>query len=151
MAQTQTAPDVQNTPAPYPNAASTETEPMEEPKKRNPLVLIIVALLLLAGGYYGFTRYQFAKAHESTDDAQVEGDVYPVLPRVGGPVLEVKVDDNMPVKKGQVLVTLDQADYQQRVNAAEAALFAAQAQVTAARAGVALPKPTFAPPKPASA
>ena len=108
---------------------------MDEPKKRNPLVLLIVALVLLAGGYYGFTRYQFAKAHESTDDAQVEGDVYPVLPRVGGPVLEVKVEDNQPVKKGDVLVTLDQADYQQRVNAAEAALAAAQAQVAAARAG----------------
>jgi membrane fusion protein, multidrug efflux system len=137
MAQTQTAPDTHNTPAPYSNATAQETEVSEEePRKRNPLVLIILALVLLAGGYYGFTRYQFAKAHESTDDAQVEGDVYPVLPRVGGPVLEVKVDDNQPVKKGQVLVTLDQADYQQRVNAAEAALFAARAQVTAARAGV---------------
>ena len=135
MAQTETSPAVQNAPAPYPNAAA-ETAPLEKPKKRNPLALIILAIVLLAGGYYGFTRYQFAKAHESTDDAQVEGDVYPVLPRVGGPVLEVKVDENEPVKKGDVLVTLDQADYQQRVNAAEAALFAAQAQVTAARAGV---------------
>ena len=135
MAQPETSSAVQNAPAPYPHAA-TEGEHLAEPKKRNPLVLLIMAVILLAGGYYGFTRYQFAKAHESTDDAQVEGDVYPVLPRVGGPVLEVKVDDNQPVKKGQVLVTLDQADYQQRVNAAEAALFAAQAQVTAARAGV---------------
>ena len=133
MAQTETS--VQNAPAPYPHAAS-EAAPVEKPKKRNPLVLLIVALVLLAGGYYGFTRYQFAKAHESTDDAQVEGDIYPVLPRVGGPVLDVKVDDNQVVKKGEILVTLDQADYQQRVNAAEAALFAAQAQVTATRAGV---------------
>ncbi|MBF9223881.1 HlyD family secretion protein [Hymenobacter sp. BT662] len=109
---------------------------METPKKRNPLVFLILALILLGGGFYGFTRYQYAKAHEDTDDAQVEGDVYPVLPRVGGPVLEVKVDDNMPVKKGDVLVTIDPADYQQRVNAAEAALLAAQAQVTAARAAV---------------
>ena len=137
MAQTQTAPDTQNAPAPYPHAASTEDQPMEAPKKRNPLVLIILALVLLAGGYYGYTRYQFAKAHESTDDAQVEGDIYPVLPRVAGPVLDVKVQDNQPVKKGDVLVTLDPADYQQRINAAEAALAAAQAQVAAARAGVA--------------
>ncbi|WP_240935445.1 HlyD family secretion protein [Hymenobacter sp. HDW8] len=66
----------------------------------------------------------------------MEGDVYPILPRVGGPVLKVKVQDNQLVKKGDVLVTLDQADYQQRVNAAEAALAAAQANVVAARAGV---------------
>jgi len=137
MAQTETSPPVQTAPAPYPNAASAEADPIvEEPKRRNPLVLIILAIALLAGGYYGWTRYQFAKAHESTDDAQVEGDVYPVLPRVGGPVLSVKVNDNQPVKKGEVLVTLDQADYQQRVNAAGAALAAARAQVIAARAGV---------------
>jgi membrane fusion protein (multidrug efflux system) len=112
-------------------------EPLEEPKKRNPLVLIVVLLVLLAGGYYAYTRYQFAKVHESTDDAQVEGDVYPIIPRVAGPVTKVYVEDNQPVKKGDTLVTIDPADYQQRVNAMEAALVAAQAQVAAARAGVA--------------
>ena len=111
-------------------------EPLEPEKKRNPLVLIIVVLVLLAGGYYAWTRYQFAKAHESTDDAQVEGDVYPIIPRVAGPVTKVYVDDNQVVKKGDTLVTIDHADYLQRVNAAQAALIAAQAQVTAARAGV---------------
>ncbi|GAB3331928.1 HlyD family secretion protein [Hymenobacter humi] len=138
MAQTEITPPVQNAPTPYPNATSTEAGPlMEEPKRRNPLILIILAVVVLAGAYYGWTRYQFAKAHESTDDAQVEGDVYPILPRVGGPVLDVKVQDNQPVKKGDVLAVLDAADYQQRVNAAEAALAAAQAQVLAARASVA--------------
>jgi membrane fusion protein (multidrug efflux system) len=111
-------------------------EPLEEPKKRNPLVFIILAIVLLVGGYYGWTRLQFAKAHESTDDAQVEGDVYPILPRVAGPVMKVYVNDNQVVKKGDTLVTIDKADYIQRVNAAEAALLAAQAQVTAARAQV---------------
>ena len=111
-------------------------EPLEPEKKRNPLVLIIVALALLAGAYYGWTRYQFFAAHESTDDAAVEGDVYPIIPRVAGPVTKVYIDDNQVVKKGDTLVTIDPADYIQRVNAAQAALLAAQAQVTAARAGV---------------
>ena len=115
--------------------APSET-PETLPKKRNPLVFLVLAVLLLAGGYYGYTRYQFSQAHESTDDAQVEGDVYPVLPRVSAPVLAVKVMDNQPVKKGDVLVTLDPADFQQRVNAAEAALAQARAQVVAARAQV---------------
>lgn len=134
MATTTTAPqDIRATDAP-PVAGQ---EPLETPKRRNPLVYIILAVVLLAAGIYGWTRYQYARAHESTDDAQVEGDVYPILPRVAGPVLSVKVEDNQSVKKGDVLVTLDPADYQQRVNAAEAALAAARAQVVAARAGVA--------------
>ena len=117
-----------------PTPETTTEAPEVAPKKRNPLVFLVLAVLLLAGGYYGYTRYQFAQAHESTDDAQVEGDVYPVLPRVSAPVLEVKVVDNQAVKKGDVLVTLDPADFQQRVNAAEAALAQARAQVVAARA-----------------
>ena len=73
MAQTEPSPAVHNTPAPYPHAASADTDTaLEEPKKRNPLAFIILLLVLLGGGYYGYTRYQFAKAHESTDDAQVK-------------------------------------------------------------------------------
>jgi membrane fusion protein (multidrug efflux system) len=111
-------------------------EPLEEPKKRNPLVFIILAIVLIAGGIYGWNRLQYARAHESTDDASVEGDVYPIIPRVAGPVTKVYVDDNQVVKKGDTLVTIDKADYVQRVNAMQAALVAAQAQVVAARAGV---------------
>lgn len=125
-----TQPELQDAP---PTAVA---EPLEPEKKRNPLPLIILALVLLVGGYFGWQRYQFSKTHESTDDAQVEGDVYPILPRVSGPVQKVYVDDNQNVKKGDTLVTIDPADYQQRVSAAQAALLAAQAQVTAARAQV---------------
>ena len=112
-------------------------EPLEAPKRRNPLIYLVLAVVLVAAGIYGWTRFQYSQAHESTDDAQVEGDVYPILPRVSGPVLQVKVEDNQTVKKGDVLVTIDPADYQQRVNAMQAALVAAQAQVVAARAQVA--------------
>ena len=130
---TSTAPqDTQITDAP----PAAVPEPLEAPKRRNPLVFIILAVVLVAAGIYGWTRLQYSQAHESTDDAQVEGDVYPILPRVSGPVLEVKVEDNQTVKKGEVLITIDPADYQQRVNAMQAALVAAQAQVIAARAQV---------------
>ncbi|TGE19717.1 HlyD family secretion protein [Hymenobacter elongatus] len=126
---------VQPDQASTPYQASPEAE-VPAGRSKRPIIFIILALVLLAGSYYGWQRYQFGLAHEDTDDAQVEGDVYPVLPRVGGPVLEVKVQENQLVKKGDVLATLDPADYQQRVNAAEAALAAAQANVVAARAGV---------------
>ncbi|WP_375435854.1 HlyD family secretion protein [uncultured Hymenobacter sp.] len=131
---------VQQNPAVASNShAAPAPEPVEaqpEGRSKRPIILLVLALVLLIGGYFGWQQYQFAQTHEDTDDAQVEGDVYPILPRVGGPVLEVKVQDNQQVKKGDVLVTLDPADYQQRVNAAEAALAAAQANVVAARAAV---------------
>ncbi|WP_048825493.1 HlyD family secretion protein [Hymenobacter sp. DG25B] len=119
---------------PPPYDAAVEEQPAGRSKR--PFIMAIMALILLVGAYFGWQRYQFGQHHEETDDAQVEGDVYPILPRVGGPVLEVKVQDNQMVKAGDVLITLDPADYQQRVNSAEAALAAAQANVTAARAAV---------------
>ncbi|WP_139924872.1 HlyD family secretion protein [Hymenobacter sp. DG01] len=122
--------------APTSSAAYEPATEEQEGRSKRPIVLLILALVLLVGGYFGYQRYQFGQTHEETDDAQVEGDVYPILPRVTGPVLEVKVQDNQQVKKGDVLVTVDPADYQQRVNAAEAALAAAQANVVAARAAV---------------
>ena len=128
---------VQHDPAVAPQPIAAYEQPVEEPKSsKRPLFLVILALALLVGGYFGWQRYQFSKAHEETDDAQVEGDVYPILPRVTGLVQEVKVEDNQQVKKGDVMVIVDPADYQQRVNAAEAALASAKAQVAAARAGV---------------
>ncbi|PJJ48583.1 HlyD family secretion protein [Hymenobacter chitinivorans] len=124
--------------APHPTSAPAYEPEVEEQSGRSkrPIIFLVLALILLVGGYFGYQRYQFGQTHEETDDAQVEGDIYPVLPRVAGPVLTVKVEDNQTVKKGDVLVTLDPADYQQRINAAEAALAAAQANVVAARAAV---------------
>ncbi|GGF05262.1 HlyD family secretion protein [Hymenobacter cavernae] len=131
------ATSVQHDPAVAPN--QTAAQPLDEQpegRSKRPIILVILALILLVGGYFGWQRYQFGQTHEDTDDAQVEGDVYPIIPRVGGPVLEVKVDDNQVVKKGDVLITIDPADYQQRVDAAEAALAAAEANVTAARTAI---------------
>ncbi|HEX8425769.1 HlyD family secretion protein [Hymenobacter sp.] len=134
------APIIQQNPTVAPNSnaapAAAPTEVQAEGRSKRPILFIVLALVLLVGGYFGWQQYQFSQTHEETDDAQVEGDVYPILPRVGAPVLDVKVQDNQQVKKGDVLVTLDPADYQQRVNAAEAALAAAQANVVAARAAV---------------
>jgi len=51
-------------------------------------------------------------AWESTDDAQIDGYIYPVSSRISGYVARVAVDDNQYVEAGTVLVQLDPKDYE---------------------------------------
>ena len=72
----------------------------------------------------------------STDDAYVSGHVTMVAPRVSGQVLQVLVDDNNVVHKGDLLVELDPEPYQVQVNIAEAIVGVAQADLIAVQAAV---------------
>jgi membrane fusion protein (multidrug efflux system) len=70
--------------------------------------------------------------HESTDDAQIEADVVPIAARVAGQVRKVYVAENQAVKKGMLLLELDDADYAAREKQAEAELDTTSAQAEAA-------------------
>jgi membrane fusion protein, multidrug efflux system len=72
----------------------------------------------------------------STDDAYVNGYVTFVAARVPGQVANVLVQDNMRVKKGDVLVRLDKEPYHVQVNIKNAALTAAETDLLAAQAQV---------------
>jgi membrane fusion protein (multidrug efflux system) len=120
--------------APGPVLANGTVAHDAAPKKgsKRPLFILggLVALMVLGiGGYALLTADE-----ESTDDAQVEGDVVPLASRVGGQVLHVRVEENKAVKKGAVLFEIDDADYAARVKQAEAELATAQAQAAAADA-----------------
>ncbi len=99
---------------------------------RRPLIVLggVVAALLLGIGIYALVT----AGEETTDDAQVEADVVPLAPRVGGQVLRVRVKDNERVKKDAVIFELDPADYAARVAQADAELATARAQAVAAHA-----------------
>ncbi len=75
---------------------------------------------------------------ESTDDAQVDADVVPLAPRVPGQVAAVPVVENQAVKKGDVLLQLDEREYQAKVVQASAELDSVRAQAEAADAQVAV-------------
>jgi membrane fusion protein, multidrug efflux system len=87
---------------------------------------ILGALLLLtaAGVWYWLATAGWV----STDDAQVDGHIAPVAAKTSGNVLEVLVNDNQQVKKGDVLVRIDPRDYQAKVDLARATLLYAQSQ-----------------------
>ena len=113
---------------------TAETEIPEPPRpKRRWLPLAILGTLALAGAFWGVRTWLFSRSHETTDNAQVEGHIVPVLPKVGGYVARVLVEDNQVVREGDTLVTLDSRDYQVRLQEAEADLQAAE--MAAARNG----------------
>ena len=72
----------------------------------------------------------------STDDAYVNGHVTFVAPRVAGQVMDVFVDDNYRVKKGDLLVQLDKEPYQVQLAIKQSAVTAAESDLEAAKAQV---------------
>ncbi|HKG67954.1 MAG TPA: HlyD family secretion protein [Segetibacter sp.] len=101
--------------------------------KRSKVFPVILLLLIIAGVWFGISKYTHSLHHEETDDAQVEANISPVIPRVSGYVAEVRVKDNQRVHKGDTLLILDQRDLILRVEQAEAALATAESNLGVAR------------------
>lgn len=92
-------------------------------KPRKKLVFpIILGLVLVGAAIFGIKEYIYYSAHETTDDAQVDADISPVVARVGGYVKEIRFTDNQFVHAGDTLVVLDDRDYEVRLQQALAAL-----------------------------
>src|SRR3954469_9315619 len=102
-------------------------ETIEAPKKKRPVLPILGVLLLLLVGYFGW-RWWNGRNWETTDNAQVEGHVTPVLPRVGGYVAQVRVEENQTVKAGDTLLVIDDRDLRAKLEQANADLAAAEEQ-----------------------
>ncbi|MEO7217554.1 MAG: HlyD family secretion protein [Gemmatimonadaceae bacterium] len=97
----------------------------ESGSKKKFIIPIVIVVAIIAA-IWGFKTWSYSRAHESTDDAQVDGDIVPVLAKVGGYVTSISTDENQHVKEGQILVTLDDAEYKVRVESAQADYAAAQ-------------------------
>ncbi len=107
---------------------------MDASKKKFPVKQIVIITLLLVAGYFGFKKIYFSVTHESTDNAQVETQIVPVLPRVSGYVKAVNVRDFDSVKQGQLIVELDDAELQSQMVEAEADVQQAKTEVINAEA-----------------
>ncbi len=107
-----------------------------EKKKTNKKFVIIFTVLLLLGGTYGVYKYVHSLTHETTDDAQIEKNMNPIIPRVAGYVTKVYIKDNDFVKKGDTLFTIDNKDYLVKVEDAKAALIAAEGNFAASKADI---------------
>ncbi|HMC17990.1 MAG TPA: HlyD family secretion protein, partial [Gemmatimonadales bacterium] len=97
---------------------------------RRGTAFMVMGLVLLALVALGARRWIYGLSHVSTDNAQVDGHIVPILPKVGGFVTDVRIDENQNVKAGDTLVVLDDRDYKVRLAQAEADLAVALAGVS---------------------
>ncbi|MFV5685853.1 HlyD family secretion protein [Flavobacterium sp. GB2R13] len=108
---------------------------MEKKKTNKKFIIILVALIVL-GGTYGTYKYMHSLSHEQTDDAQIEKNMNPIIPKVSGYVDKVYIKDNDFVKKGDTLFTIDKRDYQLKIDEASAALLAAEGNFEVSKADI---------------
>jgi membrane fusion protein (multidrug efflux system) len=111
-----------------------QTTPVK--KKKSPLRFVIIAIVLIAGGFFAYTKISYALSHETTDNAQVETQITPVLPRVSGYVKQIAVNDYDSVKTSQLLVTLDDEELKTQLVQMQAEYQAAEADISNARAAL---------------
>ncbi len=107
-----------------------------EKKQTNKKFIYIFAVLFLLGGTYGIYKYVHSLSHETTDDAQIEKNMNPIIPRIAGYVTKIYVKDNDFVKKGDTLFTIDNRDYLVKIEEAKAALVSAEGSYEASKADI---------------
>src|ERR1044071_5748388 len=117
-------------------AASKDTAALAARRRRakNAYLILAVVAIVVAGGWLAHRAWTHGK--QDTDDAQVEADVVPLAPRVGGVIKSAAVHDNQLVKGGAVRFETAPADLDVEVERCQAELDAARAQQAAADAQV---------------
>jgi membrane fusion protein (multidrug efflux system) len=91
--------------------------------------IAVVAIVAVAGWYL----WNYLHSYEWTDDAQIDGHLNPISPRINGTIIQVHVEDTYHVKKGDPLVDIDPRDYQVALDLARANLGQARAALVGAR------------------
>ncbi|MGA8029811.1 MAG: HlyD family secretion protein [Bryobacteraceae bacterium] len=117
-----------------PDEKKPERKP-PNPRRKRTIRFVILALLVVAA-IVAIPVYAYYSVRESTDDAQVDGHVIPISPRISGTVISVLVNDNVAVKAGQELVRLDPSDYQVAYQQAEAQLASSAANTSESQQNV---------------
>jgi membrane fusion protein (multidrug efflux system) len=105
-------------------------------RNRGPLFRLAVILIAIAAALWVGSFIHRMLVFEETDDAYIDGHIHQVSSRVAGSVTDVLVDENQPVKAGQVLARIDPLEFDIAAQEARAAVAQAQADVQQARAAL---------------
>src|SRR5271157_1677896 len=127
-------------PAPTPKPAPPAEEPSGDghaaakttprwQKYGTPILVVLLAIAVVATVTWKWNSWEGGKVEQVTDDAYVRGDLTPLSTKVAGIVRNVRVSDYQQVHKGDLLVELQDDDYQAQVAQANAAVDAAKAAI----------------------
>lgn len=124
-----------------PESPPAEAKPAQQElapaaKSLRPWAVLVAAVVIIAVGAVTASYLVRGTTRPSTNDAYVEGRAIRISPRVSGPVVKLNVDDNTPVKAGDILLEIDPADYQAKCDQARAAVSVAESSVQQAEAAV---------------
>jgi len=103
---------------------------------RQGLLAAASVLVLAASGPFAADYWAVGRFKVSTDDAYVKADSTTIAPKVSGYLSAVLVDDNQPIKAGQVLARIDDRDFNVALAQAKANVAAAEARVVDRRAAL---------------
>ncbi len=110
-----------------PHLSATPAVVPAGPSRKRRIVLGLVAIGALLGVGGALKQWLYGRAHESTDNAQVDGHIVPVLAKVSGYVTAVTVAENDRVRGDSVLVRIDEREFAVKLAQADADLAAARA------------------------
>jgi membrane fusion protein, multidrug efflux system len=112
---------------------STPNAPPPSPAKSNRRSLLFAGLGLLVLAAIALYFFLPGLYEQETDDAYVDAHVISIIPKVPAYVQKLYVDDNSPVKQGQLLIELDPRDYAVALQQAQANLASAQSRLQEAK------------------
>ena len=105
----------------------------QEVKKKKPTRLIIIAVIALIIVGTGVAYFISGAAYETTDNAQLDGDLVPIRSGVTAYIKEIRFKDNQLVKKGDTLILFDMDELKAKVLQAQATLDNANANLLSAQ------------------
>ncbi|MBX9779023.1 MAG: HlyD family secretion protein [Chitinophagaceae bacterium] len=106
-------------------------EPQKKSRKKFVIIPIVIIVLCIVS-YYIYNSLEYNKVHEETDNAQIEGDIVPIIPRTAGYITAIHFSDNQFVHAGDTLFIIDSRELKTKLQQAEAALSNAEANVGSA-------------------